>query len=569
MSRLYIPEQSDNEDLRQNYFNYSKVGLLDVLGTTFQQMIYENPMSSAKRSAELYFKGNSGRKLDALQYAESEYYRPGIEVDTDGIYESAASILADRYDEREARKKVLERSRGGFGTKAAQFGVGLVASALDPLNIAASFIPVMGQARYAAMVARVGKTGARLRSGAAAGAVGAAVVEPLVYGTALYEQNADYTLADTMMNIAFGTVLGGGLHVGAGKISDSLQRVGHKQRLALGRTAVAQAVDGREIELDPLVNASPEMRNDPAFRGETQEPDYEPRVPLIDRPRIGTKLPPILQPGKASAKKPKTLTEFVRGAGGIKADDPLVGDVAQAAGDVKGKTTIAKRKQIVASKARRAKGVVGPEPKSVDDMALAAWEAGYFRGEDRPTTSEFLEALQDDIGGNFKYSDLDLDDLNARQQAEDLKAEADKYGIRYKGMSDEDFLAVLENRREAFGAAEMQRDYKSLTEQEIAEMRAGIYEGLDDTVETREFRARMDEATAEAAEFDADQLGLIDKQNEDLQLDIDAMIEQGADPEDFIAELAEFEALNAKADSYEDIALAAARCLINPSNRGG
>ena len=71
MSRLYIPEQSDNEDLRQNYFNYSKVGLLDVLGTTFQQMIYENPMSSAKRSAELYFKGNSGRKLDALKYAES------------------------------------------------------------------------------------------------------------------------------------------------------------------------------------------------------------------------------------------------------------------------------------------------------------------------------------------------------------------------------------------------------------------------------------------------------------------------------------------------------------------
>ena len=94
-------------------------------------------------------------------------------------------------------------------------------------------------------------------------------------------------------------------------------------------------------------------------------------------------------------------------------------------------------------------------------MALAAWEAGYFRGEDRPTTSEFLEALQDDIAGDFKYSEFDFDELAAREQALALKEEADKYGIKYKGMSDEDFLAVLENRREVFGPeAELKREYE-------------------------------------------------------------------------------------------------------------
>ena len=60
---------------------------------------------------------------------------------------------------------------------------------------------------------------ARLARGVTEGAFGAALVEPIVYSTAQRVQ-ADYDLRDSFMNITFGSILGGGLHVGVGKIRD-------------------------------------------------------------------------------------------------------------------------------------------------------------------------------------------------------------------------------------------------------------------------------------------------------------------------------------------------------------
>ena len=59
----------------------------------------------------------------------------------------------------------------------------------------------------------------RLKRGVAEGAVGATLIEPLVYGVAQRVQ-ADYDIYDSFLNVAFGTVIGGGLHVGAGKLRD-------------------------------------------------------------------------------------------------------------------------------------------------------------------------------------------------------------------------------------------------------------------------------------------------------------------------------------------------------------
>ena len=52
---------------------------------------------------------------------------------------------------------------------------------------------------------------------------GAAIVEPLVYGVAQSVQ-ADYDLYDSFLNIGFGSRIGGGLHVGAGKLKDANTR---------------------------------------------------------------------------------------------------------------------------------------------------------------------------------------------------------------------------------------------------------------------------------------------------------------------------------------------------------
>ena len=81
------------------------------------------------------------------------------------------------------------------------------------------FIPIVGQARFASMVARAGLTQARFGKGAIEGLVGIAAVEPLVYTAATREQS-DYGLVDSLIAVTFGGILGGGLHVGIGKLKD-------------------------------------------------------------------------------------------------------------------------------------------------------------------------------------------------------------------------------------------------------------------------------------------------------------------------------------------------------------
>jgi hypothetical protein len=136
---------------------------------------------------------------------------------------------------------IARRSPGGFLQAAGELAVGFAGSAIDPLNIASAFVPVVGQARYAAWAAN-GVTRARFAKGAIEGAVGAVVIEPIVYGVAQSEQ-ADYTALDSFLNVAFGTALGGGLHVGAGWIGDRFGAKAIEERETQLRGAVADLVD--------------------------------------------------------------------------------------------------------------------------------------------------------------------------------------------------------------------------------------------------------------------------------------------------------------------------------------
>lgn len=148
-----------------------------------------------------------------------------IKVPEQGIREGALDILIDRHREQAARQQVMIRANGGsFGT---QLGASVAASLLDPLNIASAFVPVVGEARYAAMLGRatspLGRAGVRAGAGAVEGAVGAAIIEPLPLLAAQQDQT-EYGLSDSLANIAMGGVLGGGLHTMGGAVSDALRR---------------------------------------------------------------------------------------------------------------------------------------------------------------------------------------------------------------------------------------------------------------------------------------------------------------------------------------------------------
>jgi hypothetical protein len=86
------------------------------------------------------------------------------------------------------------------------------------------------------------------------GAIGAAVVEPLVIGAAALEDDDDYTLMDSFLNIALGSALGGGLHAGFGKISDRINKLPASTRDTLQRASIAQVADNQEVNLSVLID---------------------------------------------------------------------------------------------------------------------------------------------------------------------------------------------------------------------------------------------------------------------------------------------------------------------------
>lgn len=219
----------------------------EVFDAAFDSAFSTNPTTSMFRSEQLageaegravvmgpesYLAPNAGRLEPDSPMLEAKAARDrvsgmglDIKIPEQGIRQGALDILIDRHREQAARQQVMARANGGsMGT---QIAAGLAASLLDPLNVASAFVPVVGEARYAAMLGRasgpLGRAGVRAGVGAVEGAVGAAILEPLPLIAASQDQT-EYGLSDSLANIALGGILGGGLHSIGGAASDALRR---------------------------------------------------------------------------------------------------------------------------------------------------------------------------------------------------------------------------------------------------------------------------------------------------------------------------------------------------------
>ena len=221
-----------NETAKESGYDQYKTSFGEVLGATYEETINFNPayrlyknyqISDAKNQSK-----DKGVEPISKEQLNKEYSNLGLFFEQDE-YPSVVDIIVNQKKEERERQSILQRGpqgswnplSGGFYVGAAKLAVGIGGSFLDPINIGASFIPVFGQARFAKLVAQPSMTLPRARAirGAVEGSFGAAVVEPIVY-TSAQKVQADYGLVDSFMNISFGTILGTGLHVGAGKLKD-------------------------------------------------------------------------------------------------------------------------------------------------------------------------------------------------------------------------------------------------------------------------------------------------------------------------------------------------------------
>ena len=229
MAQLGFSLATDATAQENGYDRYSTT-LGETLGAVAGENWNFNPISSigTYRSVLQAERDSLKNNIDRVDRKElnKEYSDLGLYFDEDE-YQSVVDIMVSEKKEERRRQSIISRGpegswnpfSSGFYVGAAKFGVGLAVSMTDLINIGASFIPIVGQARFAQLAARTGLRTARLTRGIAEGAFGAALVEPIVYSTAQRVQ-ADYDLRDSFMNITFGSILGGGLHVGVGKIRD-------------------------------------------------------------------------------------------------------------------------------------------------------------------------------------------------------------------------------------------------------------------------------------------------------------------------------------------------------------
>lgn len=223
-----------------------------------------NPLSSLLRTvdqAQAYDSSNVYLKADDLNKEHAEL---GLVFKKD-TRKGVVDYLVERKKLERKRQDVVSRADVGFLGGAGFFLSSLGTSFVDPVNIAASFVPVVGQARFANMVARAGLLRARIGKGAIEGFVGNAAIEPLVYGVAKSEQ-ADYGAYDAFINLTAGTLIGSTFHVGFGKLGDFLAKKRGKpniyQRLAaispehqqsLLRHSVVRLSKGQRVDTGDLI----------------------------------------------------------------------------------------------------------------------------------------------------------------------------------------------------------------------------------------------------------------------------------------------------------------------------
>lgn len=461
-----------------------------------------------------------------------------------------AEILAEVKRDERRRADIIARGPQGIVATGARFGAALARTAIDPVNVAAAFIPIVSQARFAGLVAKTGLTRARLARGAIEGAVGNALIEPGIAGLAT-QQQLDYEMSDALVNVALGGLLGGGLHVGLGKVADRLARHTPETREAALRASVAQLATGRRVDVTPVFDASQTTRQ--RLLG-TAAP-----VRLPDGRLSGVALPenvplsggvPVrggepagmarefrtVEAREPKGRKGKSLIQWIREQGGIK-------DVG---GELRAMDAHRLRPGLVNNKS----GL------DIDDLRLrAAVDEGFFAEE--PDLNAFREAIRRELAKEerlVRAVDRE-DDLSAREfeaiQA-DREEFADRAGIDIVGMTDTQIDNAI-------------RDFQSQADE--LDLETEIQLSREQFAEVAAREAAPEKSSA--ADFEA---AAVDIHPREAQEEVDFVSEvaaelerQGAIDAADLRTLREADAVLANAEAKANATRTAAVCLMRPA----
>lgn len=230
-----------------------------VIAGAFDDALETNPVPLFMLSRELNASRGIGPQVSQDEANDrAKLSGVSVKVPEEGISSAALGILIERRKDQAARDLLFARS-DSFGAKVGMFGTGLAGSFMDPLNAASGFIPVLSGTRYAAALAKAttiaSRTALRGAIGAAEGAVGAALVEMPTIALRRDLQD-DYSLYDSLTNVAFGTFASSGLRMVGGLARDRWRGLAEARQEDFLRSvepeqwAAARAAYARQLEQD-------------------------------------------------------------------------------------------------------------------------------------------------------------------------------------------------------------------------------------------------------------------------------------------------------------------------------
>lgn len=195
-----------------------------------------------------------------------------VKITDQPMAEDAAKLVGKAKSDELDREGILDRgSKVHSGVN--NFAVGAAAFMADPINLAATFIPGVGEENVLAGMGRVGlattgfaaRTAARTVAGATMGAASQIPLSALRYGLGQQEAS-DYSLRDAFKDVAYGAAGGAILHAGFGAAlhetgllkPDAAMKFGTEAqsiidspaptKAAAMKGSVSQIVSGRQVD---------------------------------------------------------------------------------------------------------------------------------------------------------------------------------------------------------------------------------------------------------------------------------------------------------------------------------
>lgn len=312
MGTLFLPAAQNDQEMQADLQSqlspsvgraYSQVYNFDVLEFFTGAMVKQHALNDI---------ANTGEKLSVDQLRKE--YTDGLVNFDRPLTRAQAELIRDRKREELQRQDIWQRAEGW--ATASGVTASLAAGVVDPIGMAVGVVvaPAKGIQMLGGLRAMAASSSLASRALGTAGltAVNAALAIAILEPYNLYSHQqyyADYTMADSLATVVFGGVFGGAFGGGVVILGRGLSHVGkwtpewlkgkqeatHETSL---HTAVAQVLDGRPVQVEPILRSDPNVRvaeGHPVQAHEMAGPRVDEQIPVLTdivQPLTPAKRPP-------------------------------------------------------------------------------------------------------------------------------------------------------------------------------------------------------------------------------------------------------------------------------------